>query len=133
MSFLRSIPAFLSLLMLAAHFFRAELLPLVAVCLVTLVLLLVPRNWAVRLVQVVLMVGALEWVRAMLEFISDREQEGRPWTRLMVILLAVELFTVFSAILLQGRLRRRAVPAPADAAAEPAPAQVAAEQKESLL
>jgi hypothetical protein len=109
MALLLSIPAFLALLMLAAHFLRASSTPGVVVSLVVAALLFVPRNWAVRIVQVGLMIGALEWLRTMFVFINQRQADGRPWTRLAIIMIAVECFTVVAAVLLQWRLKAKAV------------------------
>lgn len=103
--FLLSIPAFVASLMLAAHFYRAQLMAGVAGSLLLAGLLFVPRNWAIRTAGALLMLGALEWLRTMLVFITDRQSEGRPWTRLAIIMIGVECFTVIAAMLLQFRLR----------------------------
>ena len=56
-------PPALSLLVLAAHFLRGgDLLPLLA-CIALLPLLAVPRPWATRVLQVALLLGAIEWIR----------------------------------------------------------------------
>jgi hypothetical protein len=108
MTFIMLIPVMLSLLVLAAHFFRAGALVLVGISLAAIVLLLVPRRWALRIVQVLLILGTLEWLRSMYLFVGERAAEGAPWTRLAVILGAVAAITALSAVLLESqRVRRR--------------------------
>ncbi len=94
------IPALLSFLLLAAHFFRGEhLTPMLVAC-ATPSLLLLRRNWATRLVQVMLVIGALEWVRTMLAIRAIRIDEGREWGRMAGILAGVGAFTFLSALVL---------------------------------
>ena len=57
------LPVVASLLVLAAHFLRSGNIALVVLVLVFMALLAVRRRWAARLVQVALLLGAVEWVR----------------------------------------------------------------------
>ncbi|MDP6046191.1 MAG: hypothetical protein QGG25_11325 [Phycisphaerae bacterium] len=98
MNIVRLLPVILSAVLLTAHFFRARMLPLAAVSLAFPFVLLVPRRWAARLVQVVLVLGALEWVRTMLMLIMVRKAEGRDWTRMAIILVVVAAITAASAL-----------------------------------
>ena len=100
MNFLRLLPVILSLLLLGAHFSRAGMLPLVLVCVLLPVLLFLKRLWVPRLMQVVLVLGALEWVRATLVYVGRRREAGDDWARLAVILGIVVLFTLGSAWIL---------------------------------
>ena len=106
MTFVLLIPGILSLLMLAAHFFRAGWMVLVGISLGAIVLLFVRRSWSMRIVQVLLFLGALEWLRSMSLFVGERAADGLPWTRLAVILGSVASFTAFSAILFETRRLR---------------------------
>jgi hypothetical protein len=93
------IPTFLSCLVLAAHFFRGgQTYLMLAVCSVPLLLSL-RRAWVVRIVQVILIVGALEWVRATLAIRAVRIDEGREWHRMAIILASVAAFTFLSGTL----------------------------------
>ena len=105
MKVLAIIFAILASLILAAHFLHAWILPLVGFFVLLPLVLLIRRNGAVRFVQVMLMLGALEWLRTMLALLSERQAEGREWMRMVFILGGVELFTVLSAVLLQSLLR----------------------------
>lgn len=105
MLFVRLLFPALALLFLGAHFYRAGDWPLAALSLALLPLLAVPRAWAVRTLQVALVVGALEWLRTLAGFAALRMASGQPYLRLAAILVAVASFTVLSAWV----LRRRAV------------------------
>lgn len=96
MSFVLLLPVFLSSLLIAAHFLRAGL-PLVAfVCLMVPFVLLFPRRWAARIVQVFLILSTLEWVRTLLVIAEVRVQMGQQWVRMAVIILAVACITAGS-------------------------------------
>jgi hypothetical protein len=91
------IPTLLSCLVLAAHFFRGgHTFLMLAVCAAPL-LLLIHRAWATRMVQAILLVGALEWVRMLLQIRAIRIDEGREWHRMAFVLSGVAVFTFLSA------------------------------------
>ena len=97
-TFVRAIPVVLSALVLAAHFFRAHQLVLVALSLALPFLLLVRERWSARVVQAGLVLGAIEWIRTLAYFAGQRMDMGRPWGRLAVILGAVAALTALSAL-----------------------------------
>lgn len=104
------IPIVLSALTLGAHLLRAGY-PLLTLAAAALPFLLVPRSpAALRLLQTMLLLGALEWVRALLEILELRRALGQPWHRMAVILGAVALVTALSAVAAgvwaRGRARR---------------------------
>ncbi len=103
MNFVRLLPAVISFLLLAAHFYRAGWLVLAGACLAMPLLLLLQRTWVPRLFQVLLLLGALEWLRTLYLFAAMRIAFGEPWTRLAVILGAVALFTALSALVFRSR------------------------------
>jgi len=96
--FLLLIPTLLSCLVLAAHYFRGDNIYLMLAVCATPMLLLLRRTWATRLLQVLLVVGALEWVRTTLQIKAIRIEEGREWHRMAVILCSVAAFTCVSAL-----------------------------------
>ncbi len=102
MGALRLIPVILCLLVLAAHFSRHGYTILVAVVFALLGLLAVRRSWAARVVQFALVLGALEWVRTLLQFARQRAELGLPSTRLVLILTTVAAVTAASALLFRG-------------------------------
>lgn len=115
---LRLLPVALGSLVLGAHVLRAGHAPLAVVIALVPLLLAVRRAWAVRTVQLVLLVGVVEWLRTLSVLVAARRALGTPWTRMAVILAAVALVTAAGALLLQplaARWRERAGPVPAEA------------------
>jgi hypothetical protein len=108
MTFLQLLPVALSFLLLGAHFMRAGETLFVALSAGALALLAVPRPWAARAAQVLLLAGAFEWVRSLTTLVAERQQLGLPFTRLALIIGAVALWTAASTLLFgTGRLVRR--------------------------
>jgi hypothetical protein len=96
--FVLLIPTLLSFLVLAAHFFRDGNLYLMMAAFAAPLLLLPRRTWATRLLQVFLVLGALEWVRTTLQIQAIRMDQGRDWQRMAAILYSVAAFTVASSL-----------------------------------
>jgi len=107
MTFLNLIPVISSFLLLAAHFFRAGLFPLVGLALLLPLLLLIRNPMAARVVQAALLLAAGEWLRTMATFALARAALGLPWLRLAVILGAVALLTAAAALLFKTSILRR--------------------------
>ncbi|HET9820960.1 MAG TPA: hypothetical protein VFQ16_03975 [Burkholderiaceae bacterium] len=97
----------LSLLVLGAHFYRAGQAWAVLVCGVAVLLLAWPRAAAVRAVQAVLLLGALEWAWTAAVLAQQRIALGRPWGRMAAILGGVALLTAAAAFVLRHRLPPR--------------------------
>jgi hypothetical protein len=97
----------LALLLLAAHFFRAGLTPLAALCATAVGLLFVRATWATRTLQAVLALGTFEWIRTAWVFATARAAAGQPYGRLLVILGLVAVVTVVAALALRGTASRR--------------------------
>lgn len=105
---LQLLPVVLSFVVLGAHFLRAGDMAMVALVLLVLGLLGVRRRWAVRLVQVALLLGAAEWVRTLVGLVALRTQTGQPVLRLVLILGSVAVVTGLSALVFRAaRLRTR--------------------------
>jgi len=108
MNLLRLLPVIFSFGLLAAHFSRANMFPLVIVSLVLPFLLLIKKAWVARGIQVLLLLGALEWIRAMFGYIAIRKEIGEDWTRLAIILVAVALLTAYAGLVFRGKsLKKR--------------------------
>ena len=103
MNFLRLLPIILSMLLLGAHFFLAGLPVLTGLSVAVLFLLILRRSWVPRLFQVLLVLGAVEWLRTLYMFAAMRIAWGEPWTRLAVILGTVALLTALSALVFRTR------------------------------
>lgn len=101
MTILALVPVILSTLVLAAHFLRAGLLVLVVLLIAVLPLLGLRRSWVPRLFQLILGVGALEWLRTLLVLRAARLALGQPHARMVAILGVVALITALSAALFE--------------------------------
>jgi hypothetical protein len=97
----------LCLLVLGAHFLRYGNAAGVAVSLATIALLFVRKQWAARIVQVILVLGAIEWARTLYELVQVRLAHGMPATRMVIILGVVITLTVASALLLETPTMKR--------------------------
>jgi hypothetical protein len=70
--------------------------------------MLMRKSWVARLVQAVLVIGGVEWIRTLLVLVKMRQAAGDPWERLALILGGVALFTVCSALVFRFKsLRER--------------------------
>ena len=103
MNLLRLLPVLLSFGLLAAHFSRAGLFPLVLISLIIPLILLIRKAWVARAIQILLVLGGLEWIRAMLGYIEIRKSIGEDWTRLAIILIAVAVLTACSGLVFRGK------------------------------
>ena len=101
MNLLRLVPVIISFLLLAAHFSRAGMLILGIVCVVIPFLLFIKKYWIVPGLQILLVLGSVEWFRTIYFVAQQRMEIGEPWIRMAVILGVVALFTGFSAALTQ--------------------------------
>ena len=96
------IPIVLSFVVLGAHFLRYGNSIGVFVALALTGLLFVRRPWVARLMQVMLVLGTLEWLRTMYELAQMRALHGQPYGRMLVILGIVATVTLCSALLFQS-------------------------------
>jgi len=108
MNFLRLIPVILSMMLLGAHFYRAGFIVLVVILFASLFLLFIRQTWIVRVIQVELVIGGLEWFRTTYNLVMMRQSMNMPWTRLAIILGGVALFTFCSSLVFRSKsLKKR--------------------------
>jgi hypothetical protein len=103
----RLLPVILCFTMLAAHFSRAGLFPFVVLSLGIPFLLFIRKPWVARIIQAFLLLGAIEWIRAMMGYIEIRKTTGDDWARLAIILISVSLLTVLSGLVFRGKLLKK--------------------------
>lgn len=103
MNFIRLSPVFLSFLLIAAHFQRAGLSILALVCLLAPCLLFFTRAWTLRVLQVLLFLAAIEWIRTLVYLVQIRLDMGQPWVRLAIIIGGVALFTAVSTLVFRHK------------------------------
>ncbi len=97
------IPIVLSLVVLGAHFVRyGNSIGIIAAA-VLIGLLFVRQPWVARLLQVALVLGAIEWVHTLYVMAQLRVEFGQPYTRLVIILGIVAVVTLCSALLFQSK------------------------------
>jgi hypothetical protein len=108
MTFLRLLPPFVALLLLAAHFWRSQWWLLAAACVALVGVLALRRQWAARLIQTALMLGSIEWLRTLATLVAARMALGQPYARMTLILGVVAFATFASALVFRTRsLRER--------------------------
>ena len=91
----------LALVLLAAHFLHAGLWPVAAVCLASIGLAGVRRPWAARVLQSLLVIGAIKWTLTAAALAHMRAAHGQPYVRLLVILGVVTAFTLLAAFVFE--------------------------------
>jgi hypothetical protein len=101
------VPVVLSILVLGAHFLRYGNSIGVLVALLLIALLFLRRPWVARLMQVVLVLGTLEWLRTMYELGHIRALHGQPYGRMLVILGVVAVVTLLAALLFESKTLRQ--------------------------
>jgi len=100
---LRVLPVILSFLLLAAHFSRGDLFVFSIVALLIPFLLFIKKIWVARTIQLLLLAGAVEWIRAMFVYIGIRKSIGDDWTVLAIILSVVAVVTLASGLVFQSK------------------------------
>jgi hypothetical protein len=103
MNFIRLISVFLSFLLISAHFQRAGYSIAAIMCLLAPGLLYFTRPWSVRVLQILLGLVSLEWLRTLVYLVQLRQDLGLPWVRLAIILTFVALFTAASALVFRHK------------------------------
>ena len=103
----RLLPAMLAFALLAAHFTRAGLVPLVPACIGAIALLFVRLPWVRYLAAGTLLLAAAEWLRTLFVFVAERTDAGEPCIRLVLILGTVALATALAILPLQSAVVRR--------------------------
>lgn len=106
MNFLRLLPVFISFLLMAAHLVRAGQMVMACVLLALLLLLVLKKNWVPWVIQLILLLGAVEWLRTLYSVAQMRIEFGMPWMRMAIILGAVALFTALSCLVFRSKALR---------------------------
>ncbi len=102
MNIIRLLPVVFSFLILSAHFSRINLPILSILCLFLPLVLIIQKSWVVKLVQTLLGLGSIEWIRSIFKYVLERQAIGGPYIRLVIILAIVALFTGLSALVFRN-------------------------------
>jgi hypothetical protein len=54
--------------------------------------------WIARMIQILLILSSIEWIRTIIVSIEERQAYGEQWTRLAIILGSVAVFTAGSSL-----------------------------------
>jgi len=106
MNFVKCVPVILSTLVLGAHFYRSGNPAIVALLALLPLILFVKKPWVPGFYAGVLLLGAAEWVRTLMEIADMRQVQGAPWMRMAIILGGVALVTACSALVFASRSMR---------------------------
>ncbi len=102
MPVLKTLPAVLAVLLLAAHFLRAGSLLFVVACLALIPVCFVRNPWARITVRSALLAAVVIWLGTAWRVAGARGLAGESGTRALLILAAVAAFTALAAWLLPG-------------------------------
>lgn len=84
----------------AAHFSRAGMGLLSILVLILPFILLYKKKISLQIVQAVMVLAGIEWIRTAYQYITQRMDTGEPWLRLSMILSVVIISAFWSAFLL---------------------------------
>jgi len=84
------------IVLLAAHFSRANNNILAVLTLAIPLLLFVKKKWVIDALQIVSYLAALVWVYGGYQYIQLRIEAGDDWVRLLFIMGAIALYSVWS-------------------------------------
>ncbi len=101
MRVLRVVLVAASAVLIAAHFLRESAYPLVLVSLAFPFLLFVKTKWARWIIEGMLIVAGIEWLRTLFALVAERQALRQPYTAAAVILGVATAFTFASAIVLE--------------------------------
>lgn len=91
-----------TIILLAAHFSRAGMDALSALVILLPFLLFIKRPWVIQLLQTVAFLGVVAWLYSAYQYVQIRIANGDDWLRLLIILGAVALYTLWSGVFLRS-------------------------------
>jgi hypothetical protein len=94
-------PAIVGYTLLALHFYRADNLPAMLCAVLPIAAMVIRHPLIARILQVCLLIGAVEWLRTTVILVDHRMEAGQPWLRLALILGSVALATALAAMVFQ--------------------------------
>jgi len=101
--FIRILLISVSAVLMAAHLGKLGLSPVFSLLVLLLpFLFFIKKPYVPKMFQILCYIGAAEWLRAMFVYIDIRNQTGKSWTVLAVIMTTVALFTALSGFLLRS-------------------------------
>lgn len=95
MIIIRLLPLIFAQLLFAAHIMRSHGLFWALAILTLLFTLFIRGRWIIRLWQALIALAALEWIRTTIVITQLRMDVGMPYTRMLIIMIAVVLYNLF--------------------------------------
>jgi len=106
-TFLQLLPVFLSIILISAHFYRANEQYLAYILIATPFLLIIKKKFIARGMQVILFLSTIEWWTTVYKIIQIRRQYQMPWMRFGLIMGSVAVFTLLSIIVFETKILKR--------------------------
>lgn len=103
MNVIRLFPVIFSFILLGAHFSRQDFPTLSILCFLIPLLLFIKRTWVIKLTQIFLVLGSIEWIRSIFYYINQRQELGESYIRLVIIIGIIALFTGLSALVFKNQ------------------------------
>ena len=93
------LPIILSFLMISAHFYRAGNTVIAVTSLFIPFLLLIKKHYTAKIIQLMLLISSMEWLRTIYQITSIRIKFQMPWLRFTFIMSFVFLLTFLSVFI----------------------------------
>jgi hypothetical protein len=107
MAIFYSIPVVLSSFVITAHFYRNNFQLVGFFCLLLPLLLFLKRSWVPKIVTAFLVLYSIEWLRTMLYLTDQYKLQGRPFSKLILILSSVIVFTLLSSVVFKSQVMKK--------------------------
>ncbi len=100
----RIIVVVFSYILFWAHLSRHHLDPWSYLAFLVPLLFLIKRKWALRVMEYLLYIATLSWIYTTVDILLIRLHNGQPYVRFLVIMIAVIIYTIFSALVLRSKV-----------------------------
>jgi len=91
------------IILLAAHFSRADNDILAGISLLIPFLFLIKQKWVILSLEIVAYVAAVFWLIGAYQYIQSRIAAGDDWIRLLIIMGAVALYSAWTGFFLRSK------------------------------
>jgi len=107
LTFFIYLPVVLSVVLIAAHFYRKGQYTFAYTLIGTPVILFIKKPFSPRIIQTILFFATIQWWMTIYKIIEFRKAFNMPWLRFGLIMGGVAVFTLFSIILLESKTIKR--------------------------
>jgi len=85
--------------LLALHFKQIGIFSLFIIFLLLPLLLFIKYFWVMRFFQIILFLGAIEWIRTAIVHFIRRISDGEPWFLFVLVVMFIAIYTGGSALI----------------------------------